>query len=180
MNLRRLVLPLSLSLSALVLGSALACSIPSSSATVGILAPSDSMTEWVPVADYLEHRCGTLDCHGNPQRNWVSWGCEGLRADPTNSGGCGLTATSPNTTSVEYEDTYRSLVALEPVTMSEVVSSGGQNPDLLTFIRKARGEENHKGGALVVPGDPQDLCMTSWLAGSTDAMSCKLALRNYQ
>jgi hypothetical protein len=25
---------------------------------------------------------------------------------------------------------------------------------------------------LIVPGDPQDVCITSWLAGKTDVTSC--------
>ena len=158
--------------------AAAACSIPSSTATIGIVAPSESMTEWYPVAGFLEHRCGTLECHGSLQRNWISYGCEGLRADPLAVTGC--VGKGAATTSTEYDDTFRSLVALEPVVMSEVVLSGGQNPDLLTFVRKMRGEENHKGGALVVAGDPQDVCVTSWLAGNTDTNACATALSNYQ
>ena len=50
--------------------------------------------------------------------------------------------------------------------MSQVVDDHhGEHPELLTFVRKARGTEAHKGGTLITPGDDQDVCITSWLAG---------------
>ena len=76
------------------------------------------------------------------------------------------------TTPDEHQATYQSLVGLEPTVMSEVVASHGQDPELLTFVRKARGQEAHKGGALIMPGDDQDVCITSWLAGATDTIAC--------
>jgi hypothetical protein len=60
--------------------------------------------------------------------------------------------------------------------MSAVVAGHGENPDLLTFVRKARGLEPHKGGKLITLGDDQDQCITSWLAGSTDTIACTNAL----
>jgi hypothetical protein len=61
--------------------------------------------------------------------------------------------------------------------MSEVVSAGPNgNPELLTFVRKARGEESHKGGMLVAPGDLGDLCITSWLLGPSDTKACAEAI----
>ena len=56
--------------------------------------------------------------------------------------------------------------------MSEVVDHHG-DPALLTFIRKQRGIEAHKGGKLVIPGDSQDQCVTSWLGGNTDVNACR-------
>ena len=159
-----------------------ACTIPPSNAMIGgdsaipLLLPSESVADWQPVADYLDHRCGALDCHGDLQRNLVIWGCDGLRFSPTDVPGCRTGPNAPNTTSDEYDATYRSLVGLEPLVMSQVLTGGGQEPDLLTFVRKARGEENHKGGALIVPGDAQDICITSWLAGSTNATACTQAI----
>jgi hypothetical protein len=55
---------------------------------IGIDAPSDSEQEFGPVADYLEHRCGSLDCHGQVGRNLRIWGCEGMRLDPTDIPSC--------------------------------------------------------------------------------------------
>jgi hypothetical protein len=76
------------------------------------------------------------------------------------------------TTPEEHAATYRSVVGLEPAIMSAVVENAGLNAELLTMIRKARGSEAHKGGALIVPGDAQDLCITSWLAGQTNLKAC--------
>jgi hypothetical protein len=61
--------------------------------------------------------------------------------------------------------------------MSQVVASGGQDPDLLTFVRNARGEQEHKGGKLWDAGSEDDLCVAQWLAadGTTKA-TCTAAL----
>jgi hypothetical protein len=156
--------------------SIVGCSVPSSDATIVIEAPSESATEWYPVANYLGHRCGSLVCHGDAQRNFVIYSCDGLRLDATDVPGCPPGFGTVATASDEYNATYRSLVGLEPVVMSQVVASGGADPDLLTFIRKARGQEAHKGGALIVPGDDQDQCLTSWLSGDTNAAACTQAI----
>lgn len=139
---------------------------------IAIDAPSGSEAAFAPVGDYLDHRCGTLDCHGQLDRNLRIWGCEGLRLGPGSVPGCTQTPTTPD----EHAATYRSLVSLEPATMSEVVHGHAADPELLTFVRKARGTETHKGGELVVPGDVQDTCIVSWLAGRTDDAACTLAL----
>jgi hypothetical protein len=158
------------------------CTIPPSGGTITLGAvPSETDAGWNPVADYLGHRCGDLDCHGETQRNFVVWSCYGLRADASDHPGCRMPMSHQvPTTASEYEKTYESLVGLEPVLTSEVVASGGQNPDLLTFVRKARGEENHKGGTLIdlttSVGVTQDQCITSWLGGSTNADACAAAI----
>jgi hypothetical protein len=175
---------------------------------IGINAPLYSDDSFTPVGDYLENRCGTLDCHGQIGRNFRVWGSEGMRleADASPAVGAGPT------TEAEYQATYRSLVGLEPQVMSTVypgcaqyVVDGGDSyppgaschPELLTFIRKARGIEAHKGGQLICLGepcppglgplvpldgdggievDPQDVCLVSWLEGATDHHECGLAL----
>jgi hypothetical protein len=179
-------------LGALFLALFLACSFPPSDARIGIDAPSfQQFTASAPtlpgqspasVGDFLDHRCGSLDCHGNPQRNLQFWGCDGQRL-PVEGGiaaqnhpGC-LISGGVNTTGPEYYASYRSLVALEPAVMSEVVKAGAKgNPDLLTFVRKARGEEAHTGGTLVMPGDVGDLCMTAWLTGPSNTAACASAI----
>jgi hypothetical protein len=170
--------------------AAYACSIAPSDARIGIDAPSydqfvadSDAAPLTSAADFFDHRCGSLDCHGNPQRNLQFWGCMGQRL-PVDAGpdgtpivpGC-RSSGGVNTTSAEYEASYRSLVGLEPEVMSEVVAAGANgNPDLLTFVRKARGEESHKGGTLVTPGDTQDLCMTAWLTGPSNTAACANAI----
>jgi hypothetical protein len=151
------------------------CSEAPSDARIGIIAPNGSEEAFGPVADFLDHRCGSLDCHGQPGRNLRIWGCEGMRLSPTDASICGRAQGGRATTPDEHQATYRSLVGLEPTVMSEVVANHGREPELLTFIRKARGIESHKGGTLFVPGDDQDVCVTSWLAGQTNLTACSNA-----
>ena len=149
-----------------------ACGEAPGDSRVGIVAPSGSEAAFGPVADFLDSRCGSLDCHGQASRNLRVWGCVGMRLSNTDVSICsrakGGRATSPE----EHQATYRSLVGLEPTVMSAVVLDQGRDPELLTFVRKARGLEAHKGGTLVVPGDDQDVCMTSWLTGQTNLTAC--------
>jgi hypothetical protein len=143
-------------------------------ARVGVIAPREDT--FPLVADYLDHRCGTLDCHGQPGRNLRIWGCWGMRLDPKDVSSCSSgAATTPD----EWEATYRSLVGLEPAVMSTVVQGGGAHPELLTFVRKARGTETHKGGQLIQEGDDQDTCIVSWLRGNTDMRACSCAALSY-
>jgi len=173
----------------LALAVVAACSFAPSDARIGVNAPSfqeftrdDGTLPLTSVADFMDHRCGSLDCHGNPQRNLQMWGCMGQRL-PLDGGpgdaivpGC-RSSGGVNTTLPEYEASYRSLVGLEPEVMSTVVSAGASgNPDLLTYVRKARGEESHKGGMIVTPGDDGDLCLTSWLIGPSNTAACASAI----
>lgn len=122
------------------------------------------------VADLLVHRCGTLDCHGQTSRNMRLYGNLGLRLAPGDK-----PVSKGTTTSAEYDEDFASVVGLEPEIMTAVVTASGAQPDRLTFVRKARGAENHKGGTLWTAGDPQDRCVTSWLAGATDVTGCQKA-----
>ncbi|APR82050.1 Hypothetical protein A7982_07399 [Minicystis rosea] len=121
------------------------------------------------VADALERRCATLDCHGSVGRNLRLYSGSGLRLDPMNLPG------SVSTTEAEYDASYRSLVWLEPEIMSAVVSEGGAEPERLTLVRKARGTEYHKPGAVIQAGEPADRCLVSWLASKIDEEQCTLA-----
>ncbi len=149
-----------------------ACSEAASDVRIGIVSPNASEEAFGPVADFLNHRCGSLDCHGQVGRNLQIWGCEGMRLAPTDASICSRAKGGRRTTPEEHTATYRSLVGLEPVIMSSIVENRGQNPELLSFVRKARGAEAHKGGALIVPGDAQDVCITSWLSGQTNLKAC--------
>jgi hypothetical protein len=145
-----------------------ACSFPSSTATNTATTPDRA--SFPPVADLLERRCGTLDCHGSAYRNLRVCGSLGLRLAPGDR-----PMSKGQTTQEEYDADFASIVGLEPEIMSEVVTSGGASPDRLTFVRKARGTEHHKGGSLMNAGDPEDECITSWLAGHTDVARCASA-----
>jgi hypothetical protein len=146
-----------------------ACAVPASDARTEAMVPDRE--SFAPVAQVLVHTCGTLDCHGNAQRNLRVYGNEGLRLaakDRPLMPAC--------TTNDEVEQDYQSVVALEPEIMTKVVEDDGEGPERLTLIRKARGTEHHKGGAPIVAGDDADRCLTSWLANATDPAACVRAL----
>jgi hypothetical protein len=152
-------------------GTLASCSAVPSDLRIGVDAPDGSEAGFRPVAEFLDHRCGSLDCHGQMGRNLRIWGCEGMRLDPNDTPQCDRRLGGHVTTPAEHQATYRSLVGLEPAVMSFVVEGHGQHAELLTFVRKARGTESHKGGALVTPGDYQDQCISHWLAGDTNTMA---------
>ena len=153
-------------LAALAQGCAAA---PDDGARVAIVAPA--LATFPPVATFLEQRCGTLDCHGQVGRNLRLYGFDGLRLSAADVPGGGPT------TSDEMDADFRSLVALEPEILAAVMADGGARPERLTLVRKGRGTEHHKGGALVMPGDAQDLCLLGWLASAVDAVACADALK---
>lgn len=121
------------------------------------------------VAGALEHRCATLDCHGMEERNLRLYTGSGLRLAPEDVPGSG------ETTDAENEASYQSVVGLEPEAMSLVVGEQGKGPERLTLIRKARGAEPHKGGAVIRRGEDADRCITSWLSTTVDEEACARA-----
>ncbi len=144
-----------------------ACSGPATGA-YDITAPTTK--DFKLVDDALGYSCGTLDCHGQRGRNMRVWSKYGMRVqvqsvNPPVPG-------SGQTTDTEAQLTYHSVVGLEPEIMSEVVRDGGRDPQRLTMIRKARGTEAHKGLKRMSVGDPLDVCITSWLAGTVNKDAC--------
>ena len=73
-----------------VTGAVASCSAVPADSRIGIIAPVDG-APFMPVADYLGVRCGSLDCHGQPGRNLRIWGCVGMRLDPNDISFCGGT-----------------------------------------------------------------------------------------
>jgi hypothetical protein len=132
-----------------------------------LLAPARAGFE--AVANAMQPRCGTLDCHGQWGRNLRLFGGRGLRLDPKEN------AAEGTTTPEEFDATYWSVVALEPEILTAVVADHGARSERLTLIRKARNYEKHKGGTCMVVNDSLDRCVSSWLVGSIDAEACKLA-----
>ena len=140
---------------------------PVSDAERPLLAPSRIGFE--TVANAMQPRCGTLDCHGQIGRNLRLFGSRGLRL---------LAKDNPadNVTSAEeYDATYWSVIALEPEILTQVVRDGGQRPERLSLIRKARGVDLHKGAALMKPGDDLDNCLLTWLSGTLADAFCRAA-----
>jgi len=146
--------------------SAGGCSSPDSSARVDPIGPDAA--QFAYVAPVLSRRCGSIDCHGSIYRNMRVYGYGGLRR--------GAAATAPDVpaslTTEEVTATYESVIGLEPEIMRDVVKSGGTGVERLTFVRKGRGDEEHKGHRRVTPGDASDRCITTWLAGSVDTAAC--------
>ena len=126
---------------------------------------------FVAVAQVLVQHCGTLDCHGMVGRNLRLYGNQGLRIAKTD------TPTMPACiTTEEVEQDYAAVVGLEPELLREVVTEGGARPERLSLVRKARGSEHHKGGAVFNEQGEPDRCLLSWLASATDTEACERAL----
>jgi hypothetical protein len=153
----------------LTIPAAVACSSPPPDARFVETLPDK--TTFPAVADMLIQACGTLDCHGTVARNLRLYGDTGLRYSPLD-----VPSTLYPTTTDERAQDYDSVVGLEPEIMSQVVESGGSDPERLTFVRKARGTESHKGGAVIAVGDARDVCITTWLEGHARASACTAAL----
>ncbi len=162
--------PLRIILALALVASAAAC--VTESADTRVAPPVPDRTTFPAVSDLLDRRCGTLDCHGVTYRNLRIYGREGLRLAATDR----PTSKPGTTTALEYDATFASLVGLEPELMGAVVAEGGARPERLTFVRKARGTEDHKGLAIWPEGGPEDLCVTTWLAGKIDTATCEKAL----
>lgn len=149
--------------SSLLVAILAACTIPpTDSRSTPQALPNESA--FPPVAQLLDVRCGSIDCHGTVARNLRLYGSAGLRlfaSDRPLSPVCDREA--------EVEQDYESVFGLEPEVMGQVVASGGANPDALTMVRKARGIESHKGGQIWNEGDDSDTCLVSWLSGKADA-----------
>jgi hypothetical protein len=140
--------------------------------------PNPKVTLMVPppngfesVADAMQPSCGTLDCHGQPDRNLRLFGGRGLRLDPAK------TSKDGDTDPAEYDANYWSVVALEPEILSTVVAEGGRDPERWIVIRKGRGTTRHKGGTLMHPNDDLDQCIVEWLKGNILVDRCFAASR---
>ena len=146
---------------------ALSGSIACSSGYEGAAVVVDSLPSsagFDSVAAPLVYFCGSLDCHGQTGRNLRLYGKPGLRLDPSDVP-CGTP-----TSAAEVEADYRSVTGLEPELMGEVAREGGQHPERLTLIRKARGTEKHTGGEVFKEGTPGDQCLVFWISGVLDEL----------
>ncbi len=145
--------------------AALECSPPS----VGVFTEQElpDRASFPYVAQFLVHRCGTLDCHGSTARNLRIYGNEGLRLSPTDR-----PLVPACTTQAELDQDYESVVGLEPEVMSAVVAAHGADPERLSLVREPLGLDDHKGLTLIQPGDDGYACLTSWLASDTNLAAC--------
>lgn len=113
------------------------------------------------VSPYLERRCGMLDCHGQPKRNFRLYGQLGLRHpnDPLGKNVAGGAAT----TQTELDSNFAAVCNLEPEAMQDVLETFGASAEKLLLVTKARGSERHKGGKVVNENDEGDRCILNWL-----------------
>jgi hypothetical protein len=147
----------------LLAGSSSSCaSVPDSSRFTAVLAPDFDVYK-NNVDTYLQRRCGTLDCHGQPGRAYRLYGFTGFRLYNLDAG---LVSGVQPTVPEEVRANYEALVTLEPEEMSRVIAKqGGEKEDLerLLFIRKAQRIERHKGGQAMAEDDPGYRCVVAWL-----------------
>jgi len=146
-----------------------ACSSPDPDARVdpGVGA---SGVDFYPVSLVIVDKCGSIDCHGSKYRNMRLYGYGSSRFNPAHR------PAFPETTQAEADQNYESVAAVEPNLFRQVIAEGGINPQRLTFIRKGRGTEDHKGGTTILPGDDADLCIQSWLQSKVDTARCQAAV----
>jgi hypothetical protein len=126
------------------------------------------------VSEFMDRRCGTLDCHGSELRPMRLYGQYGLRepAESNLSGG-------KKTTLAEMKANYGAVCSVEPEKTAAAVDDDGQSAELLLVVQKARGVEAHKGGAVLKQGSHGDDCIAGWLRGDKDetvAAKCQAAL----
>jgi hypothetical protein len=141
---------------------AFACSAEPGVSALSVPPPDD----FAPVSAALAASCGSLDCHGRAGQNLRLYGSIGLRLDPEDLPG------GDEMTPSEHDANYRSVVALEPEALSSVWLGAGRDPAQLTLVRKARGREAHRGGAVFPEGSDGDRCLLSWLSSALDVEAC--------
>jgi hypothetical protein len=160
------------------LGVAAGCSGVDESAVVSVQCPPGDPASFRPVSAVVEQRCGTLDCHGSSFRPLRIYGRYGLRRPEIRDAGSELLyeeyypGGDEPTTDAELEDNLRSICGLEPELLTGVVAKTS-DPGVLSFIRKPRLREKHKGGLIWYKGDPGDQCLTNWLTGGKDVSKCQ-------
>jgi hypothetical protein len=113
------------------------------------------------VNQYLENKCASLDCHGQPGRGYRIYSFRGLRIyDPEAKLISGLQPT----TDKEIKANFEGLITLEPEEMRRVINDGGANPERLLILRKPMQLERHKGGPVMARNDSGYKCIVAWLS----------------
>jgi hypothetical protein len=147
-----------------------ACSSVSPDETLTISCPSSDPATFTTVSLVVERRCGTLDCHGNPERPMRIYGQWALR-QPIPPGDLDHVPGGEATTDGELRDNAASICGLEPAKIARVIAQQ-ELPDTLTFVRKPRLQEKHKGGRIWDIASDGDRCVTSWILGAVDQAAC--------
>lgn len=144
-------------------GTTVSCaSAPNSTRMTEILQP-DFVTYRDHVDTYLQRRCGTLDCHGQPGRAYRLYGFAGFRLYNEDAG---LVSGQQPTTPAEVLANYQAAVSLEPEEMSRLIAKQGgdqREPKKLLLLRKGLRLERHKGGPAMAEDDAGYKCVVAWL-----------------
>ena len=117
---------------------------------------------------FLERRCGTLDCHGQPGHAFRLYSSGGLRL-PNDAG---LISGGGADTPAEILANYRSLIGLQPEETNRVVAHLDP-PTSLLVVAKPLALQTHKGGQELATGDSGDACLESWLVGEISLRACQ-------
>ncbi|MDF2698267.1 MAG: hypothetical protein K0S65_6650 [Labilithrix sp.] len=147
------------SMGLLVSGTTSCASAPDNKRFTEILQP-DYPTYRTYVDAYLQRRCGTLDCHGQPGRAYRIYGFTGFRLYNLDAG---LVSGQQPTTEEEVLANYQAAVALEPEEMSRLIATQGAEPNKLMLLRKPLKIERHKGGPAMAEDDVGYKCVVAWL-----------------
>lgn len=131
-----------------------------------VLLGAPSREDFSAVSSVLERRCGGLDCHGAPARSMRVFGFYGLRLDGRDVPG------GADTTEIEVDATYESIVSIDPELLSRVVANQGREAERWLVLSKGRRREAHTGGARLELGTPADDCVLSWVSGALDIDAC--------
>jgi hypothetical protein len=132
---------------------------PDNKRVTEILQP-DFPTYATYVDPYLQRRCGTLDCHGQPGRAYRLYGFSGFRLYNEDAG---LVSGQQPTTPAEVIANYQAAVSVEPEEMSRLIATQGTDPRKLILLRKPLLLERHKGGPAMAEDDPGYRCVVAWL-----------------
>lgn len=126
------------------------------------------------VSDFMEHRCGGLDCHGQEGRPLRIYGQWGLRLKAGEKGKRNTTATSEE----ERVENYRSVVGLEPENLAKCFASQGTNVETFQLLKKPLDISGfgirHKGGPVLraQESDAGWQCLFGWVSGKVDPADC--------
>jgi len=146
--------------SAFLTGTTTSCaSSPDNQRYTEILQP-DYPTYRDFVDTYLQRRCGTLDCHGQPGRAYRVYGFTGFRLYNVDAG---LVSGQQPTTEDEVRANYQAAISLEPEEMTRLMATQGTEPNKLMFLRKPLRIERHKGGPAMALDDAGYKCVVAWL-----------------
>jgi hypothetical protein len=165
-----------LTVTALAAITGVSCSIPTENSQIGDLPSEKSFTDG-KVSLFMEHRCGSLDCHGQfgrPLRIYSEWG---LRLKANDDGSRNTAATTAD----EQKANYQAVIGLQPEELSACFTSKGANFSTLQLLKKPLNISGngirHKGGQILraTLSDHGWQCLYGWASGTSYPDECAQA-----